>query len=144
MSKTITKYPEGSDITILNTIYHKAMKNPDTGKWQKSSIDIIYKDNVSGTKGHSHIIDPDYHYYMLKPGVQYDYNKLFVKTSEVDEYISPESELEKDIATRTDNLEFFYSNINDCKYLCSKQGIEDIVNIHLNAILAFAEKEYKM
>lgn len=39
---------------------------------------------------------------------------------------------------------FFYSNIDDCKYLCSKQGIEDIVNIHLNAILAFAEKEYKM
>ena len=61
MPKTITKYPEGSDITILNTIYHKAMKNPDTGKWQKSSIDIIYKDNVSGTKGHSRIIDPDYH-----------------------------------------------------------------------------------
>ena len=112
MPKTITKYPEGSDITILNTIYHKAMKNPDTGKWQKSSIDIIYKDNVSGTKGHSHIIDPDYHYYMLKPEVQYGYNKLFVKISEVDECISPESELEKDIATRTDNLEFFYSNIN--------------------------------
>lgn len=45
-------------------------------------------------------------------------------------------------AVLTEN--FFYSNIDDCTYLCSKQGIEDIVNIHLNAILAFAESVYKM
>lgn len=45
-------------------------------------------------------------------------------------------------AVLTEN--FFYSNINDCKYLCSKDGIEDIVNLHLFAILAFAQKEYKM
>ena len=45
-------------------------------------------------------------------------------------------------AVLTEN--FFYSNIDDCKYLCSKQGIDDIVNVHLFAILAFAEKEYKM
>lgn len=112
MSGTITKYPQGSDITILNTIYHEARRDQNTGKWVKSSIDIIYKDNASGEKGHCHKVDPDYHYYMLKPGIQYDYNKLFVKASDVDEYAAPESQLEKDIATRTDNLKFFYSNID--------------------------------
>lgn len=109
----ITKYPEGSNITILNTIYQRSKKDEVTGKWGKDGIEIIYKDNVTGKKGHNYIEDPDYHYYKLKPNIQYDYNKLFVKVDEVDECIAPYSQIEKDIAERTNNLEFFYENIKN-------------------------------
>ena len=51
----ITKYPEGSDITILNTIYQRGKKDEATGKWGKDSITLIYKDNVTGKKGYSYI-----------------------------------------------------------------------------------------
>ena len=45
-------------------------------------------------------------------------------------------------AVLTEN--FFYSNIEDCKYLCETSNQLDIAKLHLNAILAFADKEFKM
>lgn len=39
---------------------------------------------------------------------------------------------------------FFYSNTDDCKYLCSNKGKEDIVKLHFQAILSFAEKVFKL
>lgn len=45
-------------------------------------------------------------------------------------------------AVLTEN--FFYSNADDCKYLCSNQGKEDIVKLHFQAILSFAEKVFKL
>lgn len=45
-------------------------------------------------------------------------------------------------AVLTEN--FFYSNIDDCKYLCDFNNKVDIAQLHLNAILAFADKEFKM
>ena len=109
----ITKYPEGSDITILNTIYQRAKKDEATGKWGKDSITLIYKDNVTGKKGYSYIVNPDYHYYKLKPNIPADYNKLYVKKSDLDECITPYSNLEKDIAERTNNLDFYYENLKN-------------------------------
>lgn len=110
---SITKYPEGSDLTILNTIYQRAKKDEATGKWGKDSIIIIFKDNVSGKKGYSYIVDPDYHYYKLKPNIPAEYNKLYVKQSDVEECIVSYSNLERDIAERTNNLDFYYDNIKN-------------------------------
>ena len=45
-------------------------------------------------------------------------------------------------AVLTEN--FFYSNADDCKYLCSDKGKEDIVKLHFQAILGFAEKVFKL
>lgn len=45
-------------------------------------------------------------------------------------------------AVLTEN--FFYSNADDCKYLCSKKGKEDIVKLHFQAILSFAENVFKL
>ena len=45
-------------------------------------------------------------------------------------------------AVLTEN--FFYSNAGDCYYLCSDQGKEDIVKLHFQAILNFAEKVFKL
>lgn len=45
-------------------------------------------------------------------------------------------------AVLTEN--FFYTNIDDCKYLLSDEGVEDIAEVHFRGILKFAEKHYKM
>ena len=45
-------------------------------------------------------------------------------------------------AVLTEN--FFYSNIDDCKYLCQAYGKEDIARLHFWAILDFATNYYKM
>lgn len=39
---------------------------------------------------------------------------------------------------------FFYSNLDDCKYLCSNKGKEDIVKLHFQAILGFVENVFKL
>ncbi len=39
---------------------------------------------------------------------------------------------------------FFYSNVDDCKYLCSNKGKEDIVKLHFQAILSFVENVFKL
>ena len=39
---------------------------------------------------------------------------------------------------------FFYSNVDDCKYLCSNKGKEDIVKLHFQAILGFVENVFKI
>ena len=46
----IPGYEAGANITVLNTIYHKPTKNPETGKYGKDSIDIIFKDLDTGEK----------------------------------------------------------------------------------------------
>ena len=39
---------------------------------------------------------------------------------------------------------FFYSNVDDCKYLCSDKGKEAIVKLHFQAILSFVENVFKL
>ena len=39
---------------------------------------------------------------------------------------------------------FFYSNVDDCKYLCSNKGKENIVKLHFQAILGFVENVFKL
>ena len=39
---------------------------------------------------------------------------------------------------------FFYSNVDDCKYLCSDKGKESIVKLHFQAILSFVENVFKL
>ena len=39
---------------------------------------------------------------------------------------------------------FFYSNVDDCKYLCSNKSKEDIVKLHFQAILGFVENVFKI
>lgn len=45
-------------------------------------------------------------------------------------------------AVLTEN--FFYTNIDDCKYIMSDEGVEDVAEAHYRAILNFAERYYNM
>ena len=117
----LTKYPKGSDITILNTIYERSKKDENTGKWGKDNITIVYKDNISGKKGMSFIENPDYLYYKLKPNLDASYPRLYIGKDQVDECICSYSNIEKDIAQRTDNLDYYYENIKTGNYKANRQ-----------------------
>ena len=104
------QYREGSDLTIMNTIYHYP-KKLENGKWDKGSLDIIAKDNNTGRKILDHIENPIYPFYFAKEPVET--NLLFIKKEKVDLIETPYTELEKTIAELTDNLDFFYDNLKN-------------------------------
>ena len=56
----IRGYDDGANITLLNVIYHKPKKNPETGKYDTGSLDIVFKDLDTNEKKVQHIDDPEY------------------------------------------------------------------------------------
>jgi DNA polymerase elongation subunit (family B) len=112
----IKGYEPGANITVLNTIYHKSRKDPETGKYGKDSIDIIFKDLDTGQKKIEHIVEPTYTYYIANDDVQIPYNQLFTSKDNVHPVICKYRDLLKDIAEKTNNTEFFYDNIKNGNY----------------------------
>ena len=109
----IRGYNVGDNITLLNVIYHKPKKDPETLKYGKDSIDIIFKDMNTGEKKVQHIVEPEYTYYMANEGVQVDYNRLCIEEKYVHPITCKYNNLKKDIAEKTGNLEFFFDNLRN-------------------------------
>ena len=65
LQKLLNKYPEGSDITLMNCMYQYSIRDEE-GNRKPDFIIIVYKDNETGKKGHVIIKKPKYVYYMLK------------------------------------------------------------------------------
>lgn len=105
-------YSKGANVTLLNTIYIQPIRD-EKGKYTKPVLILVYKDNDTGIKHKTEIVNPDYTYYMIKDEYALDYNPLFIEEYKVDKITVPFVDLEKDIAERTDNLEFFYDNIRN-------------------------------
>lgn len=110
----IKNYPKGSDITLLNTIY-LGQKKDENGKWQKDTMTIVYKDNITGEKKIEEIVQPEYEFYKIKPesGLDTSYNHLFVSEDDVETISVPYTQLKKKIAEVTDNLPFYYDNLKN-------------------------------
>lgn len=105
------KYPEGSDITIMNTKYQRAVYN-DGKKISDDMIIIVYKDNNTGKKDFVIQKKPDYIYYHIKDENQIpDYNKLFIERDKVEQIVVPFKKLEASIAELTGNKEFYEANV---------------------------------
>jgi len=108
----IPGYPEGSDITILDTAYIRSRKLDD-GKYSKDYLSMTFKDNKDGSK-HNHIIyQPKYTYYILKEGYKTDHNLFFIEKEKVEPVECKYSDILKDVAQKTGNLDFFYDNIRN-------------------------------
>lgn len=115
-------YRQGSDLTIMNTIYHYP-KKLDNGKWDKGSIDIIAKDNKLGKKILDHIEDPIYPFYFAKEPIET--NLLFIEKDKVDEIEVSYRDLTKKIAELTDNVDFYYDNIKN-----NNRSANNILHLH--------------
>lgn len=112
----IPGYEAGANITVLNTIYHKPTKNPETGKYGKDSIDIIFKDLDTGEKHLHHIDEPEYTYYIANDDCRVPYNRLFISKEDCFPVTCKYREVLKDIAEKTGNLDRFYDNIRSGNY----------------------------
>ena len=102
-----------NDLTVLNTIYHKPYKDPETNKWTNGAMTIVAKDNTNGMKQHDIIEDPDFTFYMAKEEVPVDNNLFFIKQDKVDPVTVKYRNLEKEIAGKIGCTELFYDNISN-------------------------------
>ena len=111
----INGYPIGSNITLLNAIYHRSVKN-DEGKYGTDSIDIIFKDLDTGEKKLQHIESPKYTYWMANEGVPVEYPRMCIEKDKVHPIECKYADLKRSIAENTNNMEFFYDNIKNGNY----------------------------
>lgn len=103
-------YPEGSDITILNTSYHYPRKGVD-GKYGKDYMTVVFKNNITGKKHHQIVYNPTYRFYMANDDVTINHNMFYISKDKVHEVECEFGQLEKTIAEKLDALDFFYENI---------------------------------
>lgn len=107
------QYPEGSDITIMNT-YYSYPKFEDGKKVEDDYIIIVYKDNKTGVKKYKIINNPTYTYYKIKEGTSYPpYSQMFIEREKVEPVNVPFTRLEQSIAEETGNVEFYKNNIRN-------------------------------
>lgn len=103
---------DGSNISILNIFHTYPEKQPD-GKWSKNILTVVYKDLDTGLVHKYEDDNPEYEYYMVKDNVNtVGDHDLFSRLEDCDKFIVPYSQLDKDIATRTNTLTEFKANIN--------------------------------
>ena len=104
-------YPEGSDITIMNTHYSYP-KFEDGRKIEDDHMFIVYKDNSTRKKGHIIINSPKYTFYKIKDGIEVPrYNQLFIEREKVDPVTVPYSKLEANIAKLVGKEDEYKANI---------------------------------
>ena len=104
-------YNPGSDITILDTLYRYPKKKEDESGYEDDFISILYKDNSTGEKDHCIIYKPEYEYFELKPNIMVTHNLFFIEKEKVVPRMVRFTDLLKDIAERSDNMDFFINNI---------------------------------
>lgn len=103
-------YPQGSDLTLMNTTYIKPTKQ-ENGRYSDPIINILYKDNITGKKFLKEITNPTYQFYMANEDTYVDINEFAIPIDQVHKVEVPFKDLEKEIAKLTGNEEFYYNNI---------------------------------
>lgn len=132
MGSTIIKGRKpGSNITIMNTLF---WRGPDEEGKFREYLTMIYKDLDTGMKHFQEVIDPDYEYYIAKEEYRTDYSRLFIEEAKTDKITVPHKDLEKDIAERTGNKQFFYDNARSGNRAANKKlhTHPDIFNSDMN------------
>ena len=127
----ISKYPKGADISILNTFYLYPRKKPDGG-WDEGSITIVYKDNVDNSKHMECIENPPYTFYKTKDNVLLDCRELYIDENLVEPITVPYRNLVKKIAEVTNNLPFYYENLQNGNPSANRK-------LHINEQIFFSD-----
>ena len=106
----LKRFPIGSDVTLMNTLYAYPKRDDETGKWDKGSMTLIYKDNTTGKKYTECIEDPDYEFY-IQDTKYLENNEFFYDKKDLKMIKTPFRELEKTIAKLTNNENFYNNNV---------------------------------
>ena len=111
----IKGYPDGADITIMDAVYTKPKKDDESGKWISSTMDILFRDNITGLKHHQLIKDPKFQFFMANDDV-YIEDGVFPKylpLNQLHPVTCKYSDLKKTIAELTGQEEVYYDNIRN-------------------------------
>ena len=108
----IKGYEEGSDITVLDVQYTNKRRN-NSGKYDNDFLTVLFRDNVTGEKKLEFIEEPIYTFYKANDDVYIDSELMFIEKEKVHPVDVKYNSLLKKIAEDTDNLDFFYDNINN-------------------------------
>lgn len=109
----LERYPDGSDITLLNTYYLYPQKIQQDGKnkWTKDVLALVYRDNQTGKKMVEEIEEPEYTFYKTREDVILENNELFLEKEKLVPVTTKYSCLEKTIAEEIGEEKFYYDNI---------------------------------
>ena len=131
MGNIIKGRKPGSNITIMNTLSWRG--TDEKGKFNEY-LTIVYKDLDTGLKYCEEKVNPDYEYYIAKPNERVDYNRLFIEEDKTDKIVVAHSDLERDIAVRTGNKDFFFENVRNGNRAANKKlhTHPDIFNSDMN------------
>lgn len=124
----LKKFIHGSNVSILNTLYLYPKKK-ENGKYDKGSMTIVYKDLNTNTKYAETIDDPEIEYYLLNEGENIAPRALFVEEDKVTKITTKFRNLEKDIAEKTNNMDFFKNNIYNGNRSANRHLHSDCVNV---------------
>lgn len=116
----IPGYEPGVNITLLNVLYFKQQKQ-ENGKYGSDYLYIIFKDLDTNEKKIHMIKEPEYTYFISKPEYTVNYNRLFIEEEFTYPVTCKYKNLLKDIAERTNNLNFFYDNIRNGNSSANKE-----------------------
>lgn len=131
----IKGYPEGSDLTIINTIYQRPSKD-ENGNKVPDKLTIVYRDNTTGEKKIETIEEPEYEYYVAKDEYVTPHNLMFIEKDKVEKVTVKYHDLLKDIAEREGKLSEFYDNIR------MGQGSSN-AKLHMNTDLFMSDMNYE-
>lgn len=111
----IPGYNIGDNISLLNVIYYKPIKDPETDKYGDDSIDIIYKDMNTGEKKVYHEEGVMYTFFLGDPK-KYTTNVMFAPKEDVEPISVPYSSLKLTIAGMIGKKDVYYDNIMSGEY----------------------------
>lgn len=116
----IPGYQKGSDITLLDLIYHRPQKL-ENGKYTNDVMTIIFRDNQLKQKKYVDIENPTFEFEMLNDNEKVsDYPEMFIPKKKVHIVSVPYKELDKRIAELTGNEQFFYDNLKSGNYYANR------------------------
>lgn len=115
----LTGYEPGANITILNALYRRQEKLPN-GKWSKDYVFITFKDNDTGEKKIEIIEEPEYTFYVAKPGVEINNNLAFIDRQYVEPVTCKYNSLLKAMATAVGELDLYNNNIRARNFNANK------------------------
>lgn len=109
----LKKFPIGSNLTVLDTIYRKPMKDEITGKWSNPSMTIVYKDNITGRKHHETINNPPFEYWVANDDVDVPHHLFFIEKEKAHVVECQCNKIEKSIAEQFGLTDMYYDNLNN-------------------------------
>lgn len=109
----LKRFPIGSNLTILDSIYRRPIKDESTGKWSKPSMTIVYKDNITGRKHHEVIEDPKFEYWVANDDVEVPHHLFFIEKEKAHVIECPCNKIERSIAEQFGQMDLFYDNLNN-------------------------------